>query len=54
MVCKERLNSLQVMTDGAVANLMDFTELNTIRNLVRLYAVDQGSMKKRRFIEINS
>ena len=45
--CKPRLA-------GAVACLMDFTELNTIDDLVRLYSVDPSSLKKRRFIEIDS
>lgn len=54
MVCEERLNSLQAMTDGAVACLMDFTELNTIDDHFSLLAADPGSLKKTCFIEIDS
>ena len=39
---------------GAVACLMDFTELNAIDELVRLDTSDPGFLKKRRFIEIDS
>jgi len=45
--CKPRLA-------GAVACLMNFTELKTIDDQVRLSVTDPGSMKKRRFIEIYS
>jgi hypothetical protein len=50
----ERLNSLQATTGGAVACLMNFTELKTIDDQVRLSVTDPGSMKKRCFIEIDS
>lgn len=37
-----------------MACLVDFTELNTIDDQFSLYAIDPGTMKKRRFIEIDS
>lgn len=45
--CKPRLA-------GAVACLMNFTELKTIGDQVRLSVTDPVTMKKRRFIEIDS
>ena len=50
----ERLNFLQVKSGGAVACLVDLTELNTIGDQYFRDSIAPGAMKKRRFIEIDS